>query len=468
MNRMQKVARNIWIGTLFILFLCAIPARAQQQDPPPQGQQPKAAGANSPIAPNDNGTTDDQPLPPTLTPGIPLDNQIRVLGTPAPYTGFDTPLHWGPFSVAGAQLIGVEDWYNPGEGQPTSQFGLGMFRTDLDFSVMIHHSPLVLQYSPQAVIQGGQISASASSNNNLGVGFNFDITPRLSILIKDGFILNQTKQVFSDQILQIYAGQGGILPGDFLQNNGTYLGNTFSVVVTYKLSPRWTLTDVPLVQYLNIKNTSINYKADGLDFRDALALTYALSPKSNIGIGYNFEEDHTLNPLVTDSYFHGITGFYSRQISQSLWAQANGGAQVAFYGGGATPPVFFTGGFSLLKAVKKASFALNFEREKALENYFTTLLDNRFDSALTLPVTGRLIWTSGVGYYDEIGTPPHTQGKYAQTTATYHLTKTLSSFANYTFRFQHSPNLQLLTGTHNTVIFGIEWAPAALPPVPIR
>jgi len=456
-----KVKRGYQISVLMVLLSVAVVGRAQQQPPPdPTGQEPKRAGATSPISPTDD-VTDDEPAAPAPMPPPPVDTQMRVLGKAAPYTGFDTPLRWGPFSVAGADLLGVEDWYTPGQGAPNTQLALGLLRTNLDFDVVIHRSHLILQYSPEAVIQNGQINATASSNNDLAFGMTFQVTPRFTMLFRDEFTYNQTKQVFSDQILQIYQGAGGILPGDFLQNNGTYMSDIFSAAFGYKLSPRWTLTDAPLGRYINLQDNTLNYKATGVETQNLLALTYALSPRSNFSIGYNFQEGHTFTPTITDSYFHGLMGFYSLQVTPTFWIQGNGGAEVAFYGPG-TPPVFFSGGFSTVKMLRKTSFALTVTREKDIENYYTDRLDDRADVSYSVPIGQRIVWRSGGGYYEEIGAEPHTQGKYAQTSLDVHLTRSIISFANYTFRFQHADTLQLINGTHNTVIFGLRWQPAAL------
>jgi hypothetical protein len=460
-KKIKAISSSLILG----LLLSAMPTCAHQQEPPPpdpkEGQQPKPAGANSPISPGDD-TSGDEPQAPPLTPGTPINTDIRVLGTATPYTGFDTPLRWGPFSIAGVNLLGVQDWFNPGLGAPTSELALGLLQVNLDFDVVLHRSHLVLQYTPQAVIQGGQITANGSTNNNFGLGMNFDITPRFAILVKEQFTFNQTRQVFSDQVLQIYQGAGGILPGDFLQNNGSYLNNTFSVAFSYKLSPRWTLTTEPLVRYIDLTNDSLNYHATGIDSRDTVALTYALSAKSNLSFGYNFEEGHTFEPTVTDSYYNGLAVFYSRQISPSFWIQGNAGAETVSYSNQATPPVFFTGSFSFVKNVSKSAFAFAATREKDLANYYTDLLSDRYDASFTLPISRRMTWKSGAGYYYEIGTQPHTQGKYAQTTLDFHLTPSVSLFGNYTFRFQHAETLQLITGTHNTVIYGIRWEPNPL------
>src|SRR5208337_4780607 len=257
---------------------------------------------------------------------------------------------------------------------------------------------------------------------DFGLGMNFDITPRFAILVKDQFTWNQTRQVFSDQILQIYQGAGGILPGDFLQNNGSYLADAFSVVFSYKLSPRWTLTTEPLVRYIDVVNNTVNYRATGVDSRATVALTFALSAKSNLSFGYNFEEGHTFKPTVTDSYYNGLAVFYARQFSSTFWVQGNAGAEVASYYGEVNPPVFLIGSLSLVKNIERSSLSLAVTREKDLENYFTERLDDRIDASLTLPISRRIGWKSGAGYYHEIGAEPRTQGKYAQTTVEYRLT----------------------------------------------
>ena len=461
---MHELKSRKWLVGCAGVLVAAFSTASQQPAPVPdnvnQGQP--IAALNSPFAPD---AGDQDQAPPSAAPAFaPINMEMRVLGEANPYHGFDSPLHWGHFSIDQVDTVGVQDRFEPGQGLPAQNLTLGLLSTRVAFSHAFRKTTLLLQYSPQAVIdQNHHIGYSPSSNNNLGFGINFNVTPRFTMIVKDEFTYNQTQQVFNQQILQIYRGAGGILPGDFLQNNGSYLSETFSLGFGYELTPRWKLSITPLARYIGIKDKTLNYNATGLDFIDQAALTYALSPHSTFSVGYNFEMGRTLTPRRENTYYHGLAAFYSYQPSPTVWIEANGGAEVMFVQAGATPPVFATGAFSVVKGISHATFAVNYVRDKELLNYIGQLLTERADGTVTLPWK-RLTWTNGFGYFHEIGGVPTIQGKYAQTSVDLRLTKSVWATSNYTYRFQSAGNLGLDNGTHFTAIFGLRWAPPALLP----
>ncbi len=460
----MKYAMRIWIAWISVALACLLsgfPVRAQEEGSSAQDDDKQAAESSSKAASlADAGQDDQQPAQPT--PGVPIDTHLRVMGSVAPFTGVATPLRWAGFSFAGTEYFNVHDTFDPGNGSPLTHLSLGLLRTKLIFDREVHKMHFAFQYSPQMAFLNGRTISNASANTDLNLATTFDITPRLSLLVRNHFTRNRTRQVFPQEILEIYRGVNGILPGDFLENDGMYWDDSFSLAINYKMSPRWTITMRPMVRYLSLNNDTLGYTATGRDIRNAVALTYALSPRSNLSILYSFESGHTIKPRVTNSYFHGAALFYSRQMAQSLWIQGVIGADVALYPNVAVPPVFLTGAFSVIKNFSGSLFAVSFVRDKQLFNYLTDRLSDRFDATYTVPLLKNLGWKNGIGYYHEIGARPRTHGKYGLTGLEYRFAPSLVLFTNYMFRFQHAETLQLLTGTHKTFTFGIRWEPPAL------
>lgn len=459
---MDRLSRKICIVPVLLILFGVFPVGAQQNaakdDNPATAPTP---ALRSPWFPADE--TDAPVQSPDTVPSGPIDMEIRVLRKADPYKGFNSPLAWGPFSIDGATFTGIQDRFDVGGGVPSTSLSLGLMSINVAFKKAFRKSQVVLQYTPQAVIQQGDIGFNPSSNNNFGAALLFNLTPRLTVVARDQFVFNQTKQVFSDDILEVYRGVGGILPADFLQNNGSYLSNTTSLAFAYKLTPRWTLTTEPLGRYISIRNTTQQYYADGLDLTEHTALSYALTPRSNLSLGYNFEMGRMLNPRHENSYYHGAVVFYSSQIAPTLWIQGAAGAEAEYVNAAqGPPPVIVTGAFAFTKELHKTSFALAYARDKQLANYIGSVLTERVDLSYTVPVS-RLSWRNGAGYFHELSTGPTVQGKYVQTSAEFAVSRGVSLVASYSVRFQRAATLQLQTGTHNTLTYGIRWQPPALP-----
>jgi hypothetical protein len=460
-SRIQRL--GLVLGALIV---SAVTVRGQQATPAPDqqasqgGQRPKSAGTTAPWVPG--GDADAEAGPAGPTPGTPIDTEMRMRGKAAPFAGFSSPLRWGPFAIGSTEFVSIRDAFDPGGGAAVSHLSLGILRTNLVFGVDYHKLHLALQYAPQLAFLNGNVSGRASANNALDLGTAIDLSPRFTLFVKNQFTQTKKRQIFPDAVLDIYRGTGGILPGDFLENNGSYLDESFLLGFNYKLTPRWTVTELPQIRYLSLKNETLGYTATGRDIKNSLAFTYAWTARTNLGFIYTFEAGHTIRPLRSDNYFHGAALFYSEQFTPSLWIQGTVGTEVAFYPVAGPPPVFFIGALSVVKNFPKSAVGVSLSRNKQLLNYLTDRLSDRVDVTYTTPVFTRLSWKNGLGYYREIGPQPRTQGKYATTGLEYRLPAGFVPFATYMFRFQHAQTLQLATGTHNTFVFGLRWEPGVL------
>lgn len=460
----RYILRPHFIGPLAVLILISLPVSSRCQDATPQGdatkdQAPKAAGSSNPFIP---GTPDEQGQDagvPQPGPGMPIDTQRRVLGKAAPYAGLISPLRFGNFSIDGLDSLYIHDNFKPIDSTPSTNLNLGLIRTTFAFNKAFRKFSINLQYAPQVTFVNGQTNTSGAANNNLDFGTTFDISPRLTLALRNQFIQAQFRQVFSDQLLEVYRGVDGILPGDFLENNGSFMEENVSAVINYKLTPRWTFTMQPMFRYLDTTNKTLNFNGTGTDVRNAAAFTYALSPHTNVGIVSNFEAGHTIKPLSSDNYFTGFGGFYSQQLAKTLFIQGQIGTEVAFYDGDPNRPWLLTGAFSVVKNLSTTALAVSYLRENQLVNYLGNRLDERVDVTYGVPLTRVLVLRSGAGYFHEVGPEPHTQGKYAQSSMDLKLPYSLVLTANYTYRFQHASVLDLISGTHSTFSFGLRWVP---------
>jgi hypothetical protein len=448
---------------LFLAFLSvAVPACGQQDSSSkPEDNQPRPAGSTAPWIPRGDGSSAAE-TDATPAAGTPIDMQRRVIGTAVPYAGAQTPLRWGPFSVNGFQFLNVHDSYDPGNGLPQTNLNFGLLTADLAFNRTFHKSNFNLQYTPQVAFLNGQVTANGSTNNEVDLGTTFQLSPRTYLLVRNQFSRNTIHQIFADDVLNVYQGVAGLLPGNFLENSGTYLEDAVTVAVSYQLSPRWTITTAPMFRYISLTNSGAQYSATGNDIRNATALTYALTPRSNLGFVYTFEASLTVKPAPLDNFFHGGAIFYAQQLTRTIGFQGQFGAQVAFNDGAPLPVWLYTGNFAAVKNFSVGVFAINYNRQNELVNYLANRLSEREDITYSVPLLKHLFWKNGLGYYREVGSPPHTQGKYALTTVEYSLPAGFVLFGNYAYRFQRAETAQLLSGTHNTMRFGIRWEPKLL------
>jgi hypothetical protein len=449
----------LWGSVALGLFGGASPLLAQQIGGAEQNAQAVTYDARANANPAEDLSI-QQP-----TPGLPIDTQVRIDGA-NPVGVFLPIVHESVLTVSSLSYANVQDSYNPGFGAPVSKLSANFLSTNLILQKHLLKTEFVLQYAPQVAFLEGQTRYNGSTNGDVHLGWSFNVTPRLTILVKDKFVRLDTRQFFPQQVLQVYQGIGGILPYNFLENNGKYLEDAFSVVFNYKLSGRWTLTTEPLIRYLSEDNQALQFKSTGVELLENVALTYALSPRSNVSLIYNFEEGRQLTPTIVSGSYHGATLFYSRQLSRTWWFQGTVGSEAAFYGHAVPPAWYGTGSVAVVKSIDNSEIAVSADRSKLLANYLTQRLADRLDATYSLPFSRRVIWTTGVGYYTEVAGGPKTFGKYGLSKIDFHLPGRLVLSPNYMYRFQSSPTLQLTSGTHNTLVFNLSWSP--LGPVGIR
>jgi len=446
-----------------IFFLLPINVLAQESTNPPsppanqEGQQPKADAQGA-----DADQTPDIRPQVTPTPGYPVDAQIRTPGKGLSLMGPVAPLHYGPLYLGNIDLIGVYDQFYPATNPQVQDTRLGIVRANIVFSESFKKSLFVVDYTPQLAMLNGQVRGGADGDQTLSVGQVFNISPRLSIAVRDNFGYMHTRQIFPDQFLLVDRENGGIAQSYFIENSGSHLDDTFAVVANYKLTPRLLLSVAPGYTYSNTHYIQGSYIVD--DSKNTVSLTYAKSPRTNIGILQSVEILHPVRPVTFNNGLFRMTGFfYSEQLSPTWWVTGKLGLEAASYPGFAVTTWGATGSFEMLKTFSHSDLAFAYTRASTLTTFATERQTEQSDIHYGWFLERRLKWTNGVGYFRQLGGDPKVSGKYAISTLEYRLAGGFSFLTSYSRRNQSSSTTDLISGNRNTLVLGIRWAPADLP-----
>jgi hypothetical protein len=453
-NKRQRLSL-MFLGSL----LFSVMVRAQ--DPPVQ-DDPQQAVKNAPAQPEEAAPP---PVPATIAPSGPVDAQIHPAGKAVPWFGSASPLHWGPFSIGNFTYQHVNDHFQPIGALPSEDVSLNILRTSLVFDHYLWGKQrLVLQWEPQLATLNGDVAGNAGFDNALVLGTTFQITPRLSVTLKDAFADVHARQLYPPGYLAVDEQAGNLIQNNFLQNAGSYWSNEVSVVVSYLLGPKTTLTVFPDYKYTNATNDKeVLYLANGHQIADTVALTHALTQRQSVGGLYTFEvlRQNDAAGVPGNSYFHTAALFYANQLSATWWVRGEIGVNAARYPGLIPARNAVAGTLSVVKTFTTGSFALGYTRGRINNNFLTTQIGDLVQAAYSQHLTRRLAWNTGLGYYRETGADPRNMGNTAGTGVELEILKNVFLHASYTHLFQKSNTPQLLSGTRNTVILGMKWEPHA-------
>jgi len=461
----MRITRHLPVRLAWIILAAltlSVSSRAQDES---SSKKPEEQGtAQTPTATQET-QTDPAQAAAAPTPGYPLDAQIHPAGQAVPWIGTTSPLRWGSFSIGNFTYQQVHDNFRPQGGLPSSVLNLSILRTSLVFDKMFHKQEVVLQYEPQLAVLNGQLASNAGMDNDVVFGSAFELTPRLSLTLKDVFAQVRTRQLFPPKVLAVDEQAGNVVQNNFLQNQGSFLMNTVAGVINYKLSPRTLLTVSPMYRYANTTDKNqANYVANGHDYGTAVAVTRALTPRQNLGITYTMENLRAANvPTAANTHFNTAGLFYSYQLSKTWLFRGQIGDEIATYSGGLPTVNTLAGGATLVKSFTRSVFAIAYMRGNTQQNFITGQIGDRGDISYGIHLTRRLGWYNGGGYYRETGADPRTKGSYGASSVEFNFVGNLVVFGSYTYMFQVSSTPQLLSGTRNSVSLGLKWEPRALP-----
>ncbi|HYA98457.1 MAG TPA: hypothetical protein VEH49_10200 [Methylomirabilota bacterium] len=455
MKRIRAVASFSTLGmAAFFLLAGSAWAQGETNPPPPPGE--------STNAPKTGDQTPDVKTQVTPTPAYPVDAQIHAPGRAMPLVGAGGPLHYGPIYLASIDLIGVYDQFTPTIDPQVEDTRLSILRGTIVLAKNFKKNLLLVEYSPQLAVLNGQFRGGADGSQALSIGEVFNISPRISISVKDSFGYTHTRQLFPDQFLEVDRDTGGVAQAYFIENSGTHLENNFEVVFNYKLTPRLLLTLSPTYTYSDTHYIQGTYIVD--DSKNIASLTYALSARTNIGVLQSVELLHPLgNATLNNGLFRTTAGFYSEQITPTFWITGKFGLEGASYPGFTGTTWAAAGSFEALKVFSHSDLAVAYQRASTLTTYAGDRQNEQGDINYGYRFTKRFKWTNGIGYFHQLGGEPRISGKYAISTFEYHLAGGFSFLASYSRRNQNSSTPQLISGDRNTYTLGIRWTPAGVP-----
>ncbi len=452
------ILRQILLSAFLLVFCSA--ARAQGESTSKPGAQDRQEKKDDPSL----ADTSQQGIEKTTvspTPGYPVDAQIHAPGRATPWLG-RAPLHYGPFGISGFDSFAVYDQFYPSAGGPSIIERLEVIRMGLSFDKTFKKSHFLLAYTPQLIVLNGNARGAAVGDNAVNLGTTFQLSPRLSLTLKDDFGQFRSRKVFPDKMLEIDRENGGVVQQYFLESDGTYTQNRFQAIFNYKFTPRLVLTVAPGYTYARTNTPKDLYVVN--DSPNTVGLTYALSPRRNIGLLETVEILAPTHPVSTKGVFYSSGFFYSEQLSQTWWITARLGAEEATYPGFHTANWALDGSFTLLKTFGLSDVAVNYYRGSTLTNFVNDRQTDHADIAYGFQITKTLKWSNSIGYFRTVGGDPQTIGKYGLSRIDYRLPAGFSIFTSYSRRAQRSSTAQLISGDRNTFLVGFHWDPAvALP-----
>ena len=433
-------------------------ARAQEESSskPTEQNEPKSDSEVTTADKLQDGTTAVVP-----TPGYPVDGTVRAAGRAVPWMGTTTPLRFGPFSLSSLEYFNVYDSFSPAAGGATDITRFGMLRMNIVFDKVIGKSHFLFQYVPQLAMLNGHIRGNVVTDNAVSFGSTFELSPRLTLTLKDEFGRHRNRQLFPDEFLLIDRQTGGVIQTYFLENNGIHLDNRLSAVLNYKLSPRLVLTVAPGYIYAETHSPQDVYIVH--DSTSTVGLVYALSLRRNIGVLQSVEVLHPVKPVATNGMFRTSGLFYSEQVTPSWWITGTLGIEGATYPGFVGTNWALAGSFTLLKTFTNSDLGIAYFRGSTLTNFLGDRQTDRVDVSYRLRISSRLDLANSIGYFHTTGADPRVIGKYAFSKIEYHLTKGFSLFGTYTRRFQSTSTQLLYSGDRHTFVMGFRWEPPALP-----
>ena len=449
----QCVARNLYLATL--LLLCCTSVYAQQDTSKPQDQEPQERKNDASWQATGQQQNERPAVSPT--PAYPVDAQIHAAGKATLWLG-QTPLHYGPFGIASVDAFTVYDQFYPSAGGPSNIERLLVLRTVLSFDKAFKKSRLLVTYTPELFVLNGQERGTAVGNNVASIGTTYQLSPRLSLTVKDDFSQFRSRKVFPNNALETDATTGGIVAQYLLENSGTYTQNRVQAVFSYKLAPRWFLSVSPGYTYARTDTPGDPYVVH--DSPNEIGLTYALSPRRNIGFLQTIEILAPTQPISTRGLFSTSGLFYSEQLSPTWWITARVAAEQATYPGFPTASWAVDGSFTMLKTFGLSELAINYYRGSTLTSFVNDAQTDRADISYGLVINKSLKWTNSVGYFRTVGDNPRIIGKYGISNLEYRLGAGFSIFTGYRREIQRGPIQQLLSGDRNSFISGIRWQPA--------
>jgi hypothetical protein len=444
---------------VWLTSVLAAPTGAQSQGSAPATQDSTTSSqdsknANHSWSQDSNASTDSS------------DSAASTVNIPGSMTPLGTPngsLRWGNFFVRDVSFTQIYDRANyaratQSSGSLGSAFSTNasLFQTDLAFDRLTRLGEVALQYQPRLAIVNGNVYPDYS-NQNVSFNLLLNRSPRLSFEFRDTFSYFSSQNIYALTYVDANTRTGQTIQNNFIDGPGSFLSELANLKISYRFSPRTTLSLGPSFNYVRTARTRLGTLISR-DYGGSVALGYQLSARQIVGVFFN-------NQYIQISGYQGNTQIYSTGVSYSRQMGPNWSIAASFAGTrnpatGVSSPWTYTGSASATRGFRRSSIGLVYARDLA-SGYVTNHIADRIDGFLRWQLLRALQWQVNLGDQREAALSHPISAYYGVSEFDLQLTPRISTYVNYGYRTQSGDALRVLTGHRNFVSAGIRWNSSA-------
>jgi hypothetical protein len=448
-------------GIALWMTVAAIPpAAAQSQDtgapgadpatqsPASSSQNDKKGGDSS--STDHTGSIDSNALPPST---------VNAIGSASPLGRPNGSLRWGDFFVSDVSFTQIYDVSNySGQSSTTSTVGsfsdsTSLFETTLAFDHRSRNNEIALQFQPRLAIVDGNVFPDYS-NQNVNFDWIINQDSRWSTVFRDNFSYFSSQNLYGTNFTDVNAQTGTTVQNNFLDGPGAFLSESAGLTVSYRWTPRTTVSFIPQFQYTRSTGTKLGTSV-GRNYGGSVTIGYQLSARQTIGATFSGQYVETSGLSLGNTQYYSAGVNYSRQIG-AYWTVSGYLAATRTSGGGFSQPFTYSATASLTRALRRGSVGVVYSRDLAI-GYVTNQFADRIDAVANLQVVRNLTLSISGGYQTETQSNSPISAYYTVNQITYRLAPRVSSYVSYGYRLQNGDSLRVLTGHRNFVSGGIRW-----------
>lgn len=448
-------------GALFLILAAGQCSLAHSQDPGTSGQTSSSQDAK-PASQDTKSSPDTSTVDPgaSANPTLTSTPNVTALGTASTLGLPSGALRWGNFYVSDASFIQSYDHANYVGPGTTSNFtgasattNTSLFQTDLVFNRLTHYGQFAVQYQPRLAITNGTVYPDYSNQN---VGFDVVLTQnaRWSVNFHDRFSYFSSQNLYGSSFGDVSSETGTTVQNNFIDGPGSLLSEIAGMSVSYKITPRTTVSFAPSYTYFRTTGSLLGKTSSDLYSGNA-SLNYQLSPRQTVGVVISGQYLKLLGlPGSTQIYSVGLT--YSRQMGTNWFITASfSGTNTP--GASTVQPWTYTGTASVARNFQRFSTGLAYSRELA-QGYVTSEFADREDAFLAWRVTDSIRWRIAVDAQREARASKPISAYYGNSGFEFRIAVRVTGFVNYGYRLQNGDASQVLTGHRSFVSGGLTWS----------
>jgi len=442
----RKLCRPVGVA-LFVLAFCMF-VWPQQQAP---GSSEHASQDSSPKSDNESSASgsDDQ-----LSVTEPEEAQFHFLrggDLIGVRPGF---IHVGPLYISSLEALWTYGTFPNDNGTDIQR--VGDFRASLFLDKKLPYSRITFQYTPQVAVINGSTEPDFVSQN-AGLNSYFKLTPHTDLEVSDHVnLMGKLQNLLPDSSLSFNTQTGYVAQNDFLLRQGQYFVNNFDVSLNHDLGTRTRITLSPILNYVYDTVPNSN---DGFNYGGQFNISRRLTAHRTVGAYYRAEKNQ-FSSMYSSGWYHTVGVSYGEQLGRQTFLRASIGA-TSF--SGASQHWTGEGNVSLTKGFgRRSALTAAYSRGNAFAYSLSNGFADQVDVGYTRDWTDRFETSVWGGYYGEIWTPRNASSRYGRFSISYRLFASLRWYAGYVYRRQAGSNAELLLGTQQQGVTGLQWAPSAL------